>query len=139
MLTPVPQAAAVSDTALGVASAVNGYGRPMSTIPPDRMLEALKFSNFGILANGVAMGTMKMSIGFSMLRIQLSRIFTALIWFTMAVSVVVNFNVLVGCFKSCTPIEKIWNPSLPGTCWPTRINVGLAYAQAGKHRIPHPN
>ncbi|OJD32282.1 phosphatidylserine decarboxylase [Diplodia corticola] len=126
----VAWAATIATTSLGVASTTNGYGRSIMTIPPAQIPEAMKFSNFGILTNGVAMGTMKMSIGFSMLRIQLARTFTIVVWFTMALSVLVNLNVLVGCFKSCTPMEKIWNMSIPGTCWPTQVNVSLAYLQS---------
>ncbi|KAL1614876.1 hypothetical protein SLS54_009430 [Diplodia seriata] len=126
----VAWAATISTTALGVESAKHGYGKSILLIPPADISEAMKYSNFGILTNGVAMGTMKMSIGFSMLRIQLARSFTIVIWFTMALSVLVNLNPLVGCFKSCTPMEKIWNPTIPGTCWPTQVNVGLAYLQS---------
>ncbi|KAB2570999.1 hypothetical protein DIS24_g12422, partial [Lasiodiplodia hormozganensis] len=126
----VAWAATISTTALGIASAANGYGKPILTIPPAHIPEAMKFSNFGILTNGVAMGTMKLSIGFSMLRIQLARTFTVIVWFTMVLSVLVNMNVLIGCFKSCTPMEKIWNPMIDGTCWPISVNVALAYLQS---------
>ena len=117
MLTELSQAATISTTALGIASAANGYGKPILTIPPAHIPEAMKFSNFGILTNGVAMGTMKLSIGFSMLRIQLARTFTVIVWFTMVLSVLVNMNVLIGCFKSCTPMEKIWNPRTSKGCY----------------------
>lgn len=120
---------------MSIASAVNGYGKHMLTVPADNLLEALKYSNFGILTNGIAMGTMKLSIGFSMLRIQLDRAFTVTVWLTMFLSVLVNLNVLFGCFKSCTPMEKIWNPMLPGTCWPTNVNVALAYLQSSGNVI----
>lgn len=117
---------------MNCAAAANGYGKPILSIPPAKIPEALKFSNFGILTNGVAMGTMKMSIGFSMLRIQLARPFTIVVWITMVLSVLVNLNVLVGCFKSCTPMERIWNLAVPGTCWPTEVNVALAYLQSSE-------
>lgn len=126
------QAAAIATTAMNISSAVNGYGKPIMAIPPAKIPEALKYSNFGILTNGVAMGTMKMSIGFSMLRIQLAKPFTIVVWMTMVLSVLVNLNVLVGCFKSCTPMERIWNLAVPGTCWPTEVNVTLAYLQSSK-------
>ncbi|KAH7044056.1 hypothetical protein B0J12DRAFT_189929 [Macrophomina phaseolina] len=126
----VAWAAAIATTAMNISSAVNGYGKPIMAIPPAKIPEALKYSNFGILTNGVAMGTMKMSIGFSMLRIQLAKPFTIVVWMTMVLSVLVNLNVLVGCFKSCTPMERIWNLAVPGTCWPTEVNVTLAYLQS---------
>ncbi|GME45226.1 hypothetical protein GTA08_BOTSDO12055 [Neofusicoccum parvum] len=127
----VAWAATISTTAMLLASVANGYGKPILSItPPTKIPEALKYSNFGVLTNGIAMGTMKMSIGFSMLRIQLAKTFTIIIWITMVLSVLVNMNVLVGCFKSCTPMERIWDLTVPGTCWPTQVNVVLAYLQS---------
>jgi hypothetical protein len=53
---------------------------------------------------------------------------------------IISINVFMGVtgvliLLSCTPVEKTWNPVIPGTCWPLGVNSSIAIASAGM-RIP---
>jgi hypothetical protein len=76
----------------------------------------------------------KVAIGISLLRIKLSKRFTWVIYACIVVSVLVNLTVLAQ-FSSCTPTEKIWNPSIEGTCWPRSVSVICSYVQTGGNII----
>ncbi|KAH9907833.1 hypothetical protein F4778DRAFT_797913 [Xylariomycetidae sp. FL2044] len=47
------------------------------------------------------------------------------IWVIIAtMNVFMIFSALVN-FIQCSPVEKVWKPQLPGTCWPSAVNVGI--------------
>lgn len=76
---------------------------------------------------------LKLSIGASLLRLQLGRGMNWIVWFSILLSVCANAMTLIGSLFQCVPMEAIWNISLPNyTCIPKKYVVGSAYAQAGQ-------
>lgn len=105
----------------------------MYTLDSLDVVEAMKYSNFAVFCNGLAMAFLKVGIGASLLRINLSRVFSVVIILSIIVSLVVNLTVFGGSFAACQPIEKIWNkdPTLDGTCWPRKVSLAFSYLQTG--------
>src|SRR4051812_31764744 len=103
-----------------LACVAYGMGKPMLTLDKADIPQAMKFSTFAVFCNGIAMCLLKVAIGLSLLRINLSRMFTIVIIGSIIISMGVNLTVFASSFGACKPMEKIWNkdPNLPGTCWP---------------------
>ncbi|QDS77605.1 hypothetical protein FKW77_002002 [Venturia effusa] len=117
---------------LVIIGASHGYGKHISQIAPSETVKALKAINFTVLTNGICMIFLKLSIGASLLRLQLGRGMTWIVWISIFISVCCNSMVLVGSIFACVPMAAIWDISLPHyTCIPKRYVVGSGYAQAG--------
>jgi hypothetical protein len=101
----------------------------MAKLNPQQKIDANKFSNFAVLDNGFAMAFVKLSIGFSLLRLQLGKGMTAIVWVSIAISVVCNMMVLVGSLFGCRPIQGIWNKAIEADCNPPIVNVVASYIQ----------
>lgn len=93
----------------------------------------MKYSNFSILCNGIAMAALKVGIGISLLRVRLSPKFNAIVWFAIVLSVLVNFPVFPSTLATCKPMRKIWNkdPTIEGSCWPLEASLAFSYTQTG--------
>jgi len=50
----------------------------------------------------------------------------------MAFAVTTNIASAVTVPVQCTPIEKLWNPMVPGTCWSLGVQIGMGDFQGGK-------
>lgn len=111
-----------------------GYGKTRYLLEPSRMTSALKFSNFAVLVNGFAMASLKISIGLSLLRLQLGKGMVWIVWGSVVLSVVVNLLVLVTTLFGCRPLAAVWDRSLMpiATCLPRNVNVMHSYIQTGK-------
>jgi hypothetical protein len=89
------------------------------------------YSNFAIFCNGIAMCAMKLGIGISLLRLQLSKHFNTAVYVAIIISLAVNLTVLFSCFAICRPIERIWNLGIDGKCWPKWSSLAFSYTQTG--------
>lgn len=138
-LTHVVQAASLASMALTIAMVDHGYGRRMDTLDHDRATTALKFSNFAVLINGFAMAFLKVSIGLSILRLQLDRTMTWVVWSSVVFAVIVNGLVVVTTLFGCRPLAATWDKSLMpvATCLPLTVNVVNSYIQTGKPDQSH--
>ena len=50
---------------------------------------------------------------------------------TIAVVSMVNAAIIVTLFAQCYPVRKVWDPSIPGTCFAFPIELELAILQGG--------
>lgn len=75
------------------------------------------------------MCTLKVSIGVSLLRLQLSKRFNIVIWISIVISLLVNLTVFPGTFAACRPIARVWDRNIPGHCWPSITNTAFSYTQ----------
>ncbi|KAI1841757.1 hypothetical protein JX265_007139 [Neoarthrinium moseri] len=109
--------------ALAIAVSINtyivslGFGRHIWTIS-DENLKTINLNTILV----AAFGLMSTSISKTSFAVTLYRIVTN-IWvkrFLIFVIVTINLSmnlVWVFGFAKCTPIEKVWDSSVPGTCW----------------------
>ncbi|KAE9976078.1 hypothetical protein EG328_002849 [Venturia inaequalis] len=117
--------------ALVVVGCSHGYGTSIYQLDPAEAAHALKAFNFTILTNGICMILLKLSIGASLLRLQLGRGMNWIVWLSIFISVCANAMTLIGSCFQCVPMEAIWNIRLPNyTCIPKKYVVGSSYAQA---------
>lgn len=94
-----------------------GEGAPMSSLSPDQVEWFLKMAFAPEIGYTFLVVTLKISI-----LISYYRIFGTLRWFRWACYTVATFEAIwfVGVFFSilfqCIPVQKAWNPTLPGHC-----------------------
>jgi hypothetical protein len=105
-------------------------------VSPD--LEKLeRIGMFNIIASVLltfAVAWSKTSFAVTLLRLIQGR----LRWLLWTVLITVNlFMGITGILvlASCSPIEKTWNPLIPGRCWPLGVNSSIGIASAGR-RLP---
>ena len=119
---------------LTIAMVHYGYGKTRDLLEPGRMTTALKFSNFAVLVNGFAMAFLKISIGVSLLRLQLGRGMAWIVWGSIVLSVACNALVVVITLFGCRPLAAVWDRSLMpvASCLPKGVNAWNSYIQTGK-------
>jgi hypothetical protein len=127
------QAASFASMAVTIVMVDYGYGKTKALLEPSRMTQALKYSNFAVLVNGFAMAFLKISIGMSLLRLQLGKGMVWIVWGSVFLSVVVNGLVVVTTLFGCRPLAAAWDRSLApvATCLPRTVTVAHSYTQTG--------
>lgn len=123
------QAAGIAGQGCTFACIAHGLGISRFEDDTINISAALKFSQFAIFCNGIAMCALKVSIGVSLLRLQLSKVFNAIVWTSIVVSVLVNLTVFLGTFATCRPMARIWNRTIPGECWSPVVTTAFSYSQ----------
>jgi hypothetical protein len=133
-MTNASQASSLVSLSLTVAMVHYGYGKTKALLDHAQMTTALKYSNFAVLVNGFAMAFLKISVGMSLLRLQLGKGMIWIVWISIFLSVAVNALVLVTSLFGCRPIAAIWDKSLmpTSTCLPRTVYVANGYVQASK-------
>lgn len=123
--------------ALTIVMVDYGYGKTRALLQPHQMTQALKYSNFAVLVNGFAMAFLKISIGLSLLRLQLGKGMVWIVWGSIFLSVVVNGLVVVTTLFGCRPLAAAWDRSLMSvaTCLPRTVTVAHSYTQTGLLRF----
>lgn len=82
---------------------------------------------FGI----IALCTSKSSFAVTLLRLAVAKWQTCVLWF-----IILSLNISLGLcalflFVQCDPVEKAWNLSTPGTCWPQSVTIGFSIFAGG--------
>lgn len=54
------------------------------------------------------------------------------LWFIGASNIIVNITVVITILLQCSPVEKIWDDSIPGACDGRSLNLNYAYFQGSK-------
>jgi hypothetical protein len=129
-----PQAASIVSLSLTIAMVHHGYGKTKYLLDHAQMTTALKYSNFAVLVNGFAMAFLKISVGMSLLRLQLGKGIIWIVWGSIILSVFVNALTLVTSLFGCTPLAAVWDKSLmpTSTCLPRTVYVANSYIQASE-------
>lgn len=75
----------------------------------------------GVFAIGAAMLS-KTSFALTLLRVLFGRL-RPLLWFIVVSMNVALFLSVLFVLIQCKPVEKGWNPTIPGSCWPASVAV----------------
>lgn len=76
----------------------------------------------------------RLSICLSLLRIfRTTRKWRWSLYIVMFFTTAVIIPGIVTVLAQCSPVKKLWNPLLPGTCWSTQTVVKIGYFNGGKH------
>ena len=108
-----------------------GLGFHFADIPKGNFGTAIKFSTVGQVWVILALQTSKTSFAITLLRIVTERRLVWVLWGT-----IITLNLFMGLdailtITWCIPAEKIWDPTLPGSCWGTEtIKWGSMFAGA---------
>ncbi|GAB1317461.1 hypothetical protein MFIFM68171_07671 [Madurella fahalii] len=106
-----------------VSQSINlGFGRPLSQFNFDDLEIFLLFSNLAGTFSILAALWSKTSFAITVLRISSGWV-KVLVWFII-LTVNGSLGVAIAItWGQCTPIEKIWRPSLEGECWPKGTQI----------------
>ena len=130
-MTPTAQLALVADSAF-ISACINiGFGRPLSQFNMKNLEVFLLFSNLAGTFSILAALWSKTSFAVTVLRIS-SGWLKALVWF-----IIITVNACLGVavaitWAQCTPIQKVWQPHVAGTCWPKGIQIHYNIFTASK-------
>ena len=117
-----------------ILSVKEGNGRHIGYLQPSQVPEIIKWST--IYATVLFTGALftKCSIALFILRLIgkpgiLRK--TKMVLYAIMVAMTIVTIVLVALWLAvCTPLEKVWNRAVPGTCLPSPVVHSVAYAQA---------
>ena len=109
---------------ISVQSSIGGY-RHVYYLTDEQIIEALKINFILRVPVYLSYASVKASIGAFILRIvrKRRRWQELVIWTTVILTALVNIVACIMLFLQCTPVEVVWNPWAPGTCWDKRIQT----------------
>ncbi|KAK3358804.1 hypothetical protein B0T25DRAFT_620651 [Lasiosphaeria hispida] len=104
-----------------------GLGKHVETIAPPDMVVLLHTSFWqSIITASCALCLLKLSIGFNLLRLSMSRWYSWSVWATMILVVGYSFMGAMTFFLHCTPMQGHWDVSLAPTCYSTKLYITFA-------------
>lgn len=109
----------------------NGGGRHMIYLTLPQIIEAAKYLQLAEILAIFACGLTKISICLFVIRIPNSKRLVTSLYTLIGALVVVNLAYVMILCLQCRPIELLWNPFLPGSCWDKNIYLISGYLQGG--------
>lgn len=119
-----------------------GLGNHFYLLYGPQLINSLEWSWFGQIVAIQAIGFGKIAVIAFLLRIQdraYSRRNTYLRWFLYFIgvsNVIININQMILILLQCSPVPKLWDPSIPGTCNNIHRTNNVAYFQSGMPLLP---
>ncbi|KAL9585096.1 MAG: hypothetical protein Q9212_001722 [Teloschistes hypoglaucus] len=114
-------------------STLSGLGNHIGLLWVPQLVKALRWSWIGQIIAVQAIGFGKIAVIAFLLRIQeRNSKLKKLAWFLyfIAVSnVIINIDQMILILLQCSPSRKLWNPSVPGTCYHIRRTNNVGYFQ----------
>lgn len=104
-------------TTLCTVAAFNGFGNHLEDLGLPQGIIAIKWEIAAQTFNIAAIGTSKSSVAVFLLRIVNRKLHFWMLWFAIGSTAFVCASCIVFMFAQCTPLESIFNPSLPHTCY----------------------
>jgi len=88
---------------------------------------AIKLLYIGQLIAGLGAATSKASFALTLLRIAQKPWQIFLLWFFGLSSIFAHALSIIFTFVACTPVRKVWDPTVPGHCWGFKalLNYGI--------------
>lgn len=103
-----------------------GLGRLFADVGnPDVYWTAVMYEVFSQVAGLMAIGVGKLAVGCFLLRIVVSQMQRAFIYVFLGLTAFITLFASITVVVQCIPVQKTWNPTLPGTCWLDFSKVGL--------------
>lgn len=122
-------------TGMGSAAVYYGLGRHIYTLSPEHATSALKWNYVQSIPLGLAAMFTKISIFIFLRRLFLTTQ-TKLTWilslhFINGVNIAANLASATTVLPQCTPIRKLWDPTVPGSCWSPKTQGAIGVFQGG--------
>lgn len=102
-------------------------------------MEQIKFDTLNVVFVAIASCLSKVSICIFILRLlgnaagKKGKRFLYILMLVLSVANIVDVTSLL---IQCSPMAKIWNKKLAGTCWSPFVQEGFAYMQGGSYKNP---
>ncbi len=93
---------------------------------------ALKLLYIGRFFAIIALAISKTSFAVTLLHLAMVAWQRYLIWFIIITLNLVMWLSALSLFVQCSPVDKAWDLTAPGTCWPSFIQVDIGIAAGGK-------
>lgn len=90
----------------------------------------LKFTTIYTITNVVGTNMVRISMLIFILRIQNSKRLKHMIWAMMTLNSMVTIATFATLAAQCIPLQRFWDPSVPGTCLPTGSAYIGSYVQS---------
>ncbi|KAJ0109326.1 hypothetical protein J7T55_000251 [Diaporthe amygdali] len=111
-------------------SIVFGIGAHMQGLRPHEIVVAMRTSWINMISAIIAIVTGKLSIIAFLDQIRGRHQGRPwFLWFIGASNIIVNITVVITILLQCSPVEKIWDNSVPGNCDGRPLNLNYAYFQ----------
>lgn len=85
----------------------------------------------------MAIGIGKGAVGVFLLRIVINKIQIWFIYVCLGITTVITLFASITVIVQCSPVEKSWDPMIPGTCWLDFSNVGYTVGCEPSTRYLH--
>ncbi|KAF4625684.1 hypothetical protein G7Y89_g12482 [Cudoniella acicularis] len=119
---------------MGMTAEHFGLGKHIDSITSDDAIyQAVKWDYVQSLPLGLAAMFTKISIFIFMNRVfvntQTKWTWRWTLHFVNVVNIVANIISATTVLAQCTPVQKLWDPSIPGTCWPPKKQMAFGIFQ----------
>ncbi|KAF8862786.1 hypothetical protein BDZ45DRAFT_798959 [Acephala macrosclerotiorum] len=104
-------------TILCTVAATNGFGNHLTDLGLTQGVKAIKLEIAGQTFNIAAIATSKSSVAVFMLRIVIQKHYYWILWFCILSISFVCASCIIFMYTQCTPLESVFNPTLPHTCY----------------------
>ncbi|KAJ5793472.1 hypothetical protein N7457_000071 [Penicillium paradoxum] len=105
-------------TAFVTVASVYGLGQLYADVgDPIIYFTAVKYELFSQIAGIMVIGVGKAAVGVFLLRIVRNKIQIGFIWACLAITAFITLFASITVIVQCIPVERSWNPSVPGRCW----------------------
>ena len=112
-----------------------GLGKHIYSLSPEQIHQAVKWNYIQSLPLGLAAMCTKISIFIFLRRIFLTTqtkwTWTWSLHFINGVNIAANLASATTELAQCTPVTKLWDPSVPGSCWPPSTQAAVGIFQGG--------
>lgn len=120
-----PQAVHTLYTIFVTIATTYGLGRLFAEVGNSATyFTAVKYELFSQAAGLMSIGIGKLAVGMLLLRIVQNKTQIWFIWLCIAATVFITVFSTVTVIVQCVPVEKSWNPTVPGSCWLDFSKVG---------------
>ena len=122
---------------MGAASVHYGIGQHIIYLKPSHIAQAVKWNRVGQMPLVASTMFTKLSISIFLYRIfATNAIRRWIIYPIIFLNVVGNLASFTTILPQCSPVAKLWNPALSGTCWNARTQIDIALFQGGESFDP---
>lgn len=113
-----------------------GYGQHLADLSPADIVATSKWLGIGQTFMGVGLPLSKTSFAVTLLRIVQRMWQKIALWF-FAISLILSFGLLIIFFYvSCNPVQKLWDPTVPGYCWDPHFIIRYSVYVGGMSIVP---
>ncbi|KAK4226274.1 hypothetical protein QBC38DRAFT_500481 [Podospora fimiseda] len=100
----------------------HGFGRYPCDVPPQNLTKiALQGAGLGAVFSILAIVWSKTSFALTIIRITTGKVRAFVIALAITMNIAMSLQAIFVWVK-CMPVQKNWNPMLPGTCWNTKVS-----------------